>query len=151
MWGVQSNAYVMPGLSATFWNASDPLIGSKQQKVNFTAILDPKSLFFGRFELLSVSLGYEKVAWGTGITWQMKLSRFRENILSSLEIPKFYKAGPLQTGSNASRPTKKIKSQTLFWRVLGIQSSWILLNMVNHSTTSHFQKELEPLPHPTWR
>ena len=28
--------------------------------------------------------------------------------------------------------------------VLGIQTSWIHLNMANHSTTSHFQKELEP-------
>ena len=49
-----------------------------------------------------------------------------------------------QTGLNALRPTKKFKSQSLFLRVLGIQTSWILLNMVNHSLVSHFQKELEP-------
>ena len=47
---------------------------------------------------------------------------------------------PFQTGSNASRPTKRFKSQTSFWRVLDIQTSWILLNIVNHSTTSHFLK-----------
>ena len=54
---------------------------------------------------------------------------------------KISQGGLLQTGLNASRPTKKFKSQTLFWRVLGMQSSQILLNMVNHSTGSHFQKE----------
>ena len=32
--------------------------------------------------------------------------------------------------------------------VLVIQTSWILLNMVNNSQTSHFQKELEPKPKP---
>ena len=53
---------------------------------------------------------------------------FRRKKKTSSEIPKFHKAGPLQTGSNASQP-----SQTLFWRVVGIQTSWILLNMVNHS------------------
>ena len=30
---------------------------------------------------------------------------------------------PFQTGSNASRPTKRFKSQTSFWRVLDIQTS----------------------------
>ena len=53
-------------------------------------------------------------------------------------MPKFHKGGPLQTGLNALRPTKKFKSQTLFWRVPGIQSSWILLNMVKHSLVSNF-------------
>ena len=82
--------------------------------------------------------------------YPMKLSRFCEK-KSSSEIPKYHKAGPLQTGSNASRPTKKIKSRTLFWRVLDIQVSRILLNMVNYSTSSHLQKELDPKPHPTPR
>ena len=58
----------------------------------------------------------------------------------SSELPKFHKAGPLQTKSNVSRPTKHFKSQTLFLRVLGIQSSWILLNMVNHSLVSDLKK-----------
>ena len=39
---------------------------------------------------------------------------------------------------------KKFNSESLFLWVLGIQTSWILLNMVNHSLVSHFQKELEP-------
>ena len=69
---------------------------------------------------------------------------FAYNRANTSEIPTFHKGGFLQAGSNASRPTKKFKSQTLFWRVLGIQTSWILLNMVNHSTASHFQKELDP-------
>ena len=30
-----------------------------------------------------------------------------------------------------SRPTKQVKSQTLFWRVMGIHTSWIILNIVN--------------------
>ena len=52
---------------------------------------------------------------------------------SSSELPIFPKAGPLQTGSDAARPTKHFKSQTSSLRVLGIQTSWILLNMANHS------------------
>ena len=47
--------------------------------------------------------------------------------------------GPLQTGSNASWPTKHFKSQILSWRDLGIQTSCIPLNMVNHSTASYFK------------
>ena len=34
-----------------------------------------------------------------------------------------HKAVPLQTGSNVFRPTKHFKSQTLFFRVLGTQTS----------------------------
>ena len=44
-------------------------------------------------------------------------------------ISKFHKAGPLQTGSNASRSSKSFRSRTLFWRVLAIQTSSILLIM----------------------
>ena len=47
--------------------------------------------------------------------YPIKLSPFAEKKQSSPKMPKFHKGGPLQTGLNASRPTKKIKSQTLFW------------------------------------
>ena len=43
------------------------------------------------------------------------------------------KAGPSQTGSNASFPTNHFNSQTYFLRVLGILTSWILFNMANHN------------------
>ena len=49
------------------------------------------------------------------------------------------------------RPTKYFKSPTLYSRVLGTQTSRILLNMVNHSTASPFQNDLEPKPHQTPR
>ena len=39
------------------------------------------------------------------------------------------------------------QSQTLFWRVLGIQTSWILLKMVHHPT-SPFPKRIEALTPP---
>ena len=74
--------------------------------------------------------------------FQKIISFRREKKLS--DISKFHKGWPLQAGSNASLPTKYFKRQTLCWKVLGIQTSWILLNMVNHSTSSHFQQELDP-------
>ena len=43
------------------------------------------------------------------------------------------------------------KSQLLFLRVLGIQTSWILLNMVNHSLVSHFQKGIGTLTPPNFK
>ena len=45
---------------------------------------------------------------------------FQQKKLSLSELPKFHKAGPLQTGSNASRQTNHFKSQTSFLRVLGM-------------------------------
>ena len=56
--------------------------------------------------------------------------------------------GPLQTGLHGSSPRKNFKSQTLFWTVLDIQTSWILLNAVNHYTTSHLKKWNLTLPNP---
>ena len=65
--------------------------------------------------------------------WGKKLSR----------LPKFHTGEPLQTGSNASLQNKSVKSQTFFWRVLGIPTSWILFNLLNHSKAIHFQKEMK--------
>ena len=64
--------------------------------------------------------------------YPIKLSHFAKKYSSS-KIPKFHKGGPLRIGSNATLTNKSFKSQKLFWRVLGIQTSWILLYMVNHS------------------
>ena len=46
----------------------------------------------------------------------------------------------LQTGSSASPTNQKFQKSNIIWRVPGIQSLWILLNMVNHSRTSHFKR-----------
>ena len=62
-----------------------------------------------------------------------KVISFRWEKKSSSEIPKFHKGGPLRIGSNAFLTNKSFKSLKLFWRVLGIQTSWILLYMVNNS------------------
>ena len=74
--------------------------------------------------------------------YPVKLSRSQKKESSS-EITKFHKGGPLQNGSNAKclSSTSKVSSQTIFLRVLSIQTSWILLKMENHSQPSHFQKE----------
>ena len=57
---------------------------------------------------------------------------FRQKKWSLSEILK------LQTGSKASGSTWKFQIQTFFQKVQGVQTSWILLNMVHYSTTSHF-------------
>ena len=75
----------------------------------------------------------------------MRLTPFRRKKIKFIRNTKFW---PSQTGSNASWPTKNVKSQTLFWRVLGIQTSWILLNEVFHYTTSHLKKWNLTLPNP---
>ena len=65
--------------------------------------------------------------------YPLKLSRFGEK-----------KNKVRQKYQNFMRRDPYKLGQTLFWSVLGIQSSWILLNMVNHSLVSHFQKDLVP-------
>ena len=41
----------------------------------------------------------------------------RKKIQLKSETPKFHKGGPLQTWLNATRPTKRFKSQTLFYSI----------------------------------
>ena len=65
----------------------------------------------------------------------------------SSEIPEFRLGELLQTGPNASRPTKISKLKHYFGGFYASKlhkSFW----MVNNITTSNFQKELEPQPHP---
>ena len=73
-----------------------------------------------------------KFGKGQYVFYPVMLSIFAGKKWSLSEIPK------LQTGSNASRPIKIFKSQTLFWKILGLHTSGILWN------TSYFQKEFEP-------
>ena len=77
--------------------------------------------------------------------YPMKLSLFAEK-KSSSQIPKIHKGGLLQTEPHSSQSTKNFKSQTLFWRVLGIQTSLILLNMVNLSLVVICKKNWNPNP-----
>ena len=59
---------------------------------------------------------------------------------------------PLQTGSNASWPTKLFKSQTFFLRVLGIQTSWILWiwQIIPQKVTSKKNWKPNPTQLPEW-
>ena len=52
--------------------------------------------------------------------YPVKLSRFAEEKFFVKNTKISYRE-PLQTGSNASLKNKSFKSQTFFWRVLGIQ------------------------------
>ena len=51
--------------------------------------------------------------------YPMKLSRFAEKNEVLQKYQNFIR-GPFQTGSYASRHTKRFKSQGLFWMVLGL-------------------------------
>ena len=74
--------------------------------------------------------------------YPIKLSRFAEKNKVHQKYLNSIRGGPLQT---ESRPNFFLfKCQVLFWRFLGIQTLWILLNKVNHSLVSDFQKKLEP-------
>ena len=76
--------------------------------------------------------------------YPIKLSRFAKK-MEFVKNTNISKGGPLHSESNAYW-LKKFKSKTLFLRVPGSQTSWILLNKIHHSLVSDFQKKWHSKP-----
>ena len=66
---------------------------------------------------------------------------------SSAEIPKFHKGQRQGQGQTPLQRRKVVSKSKISLRVLGIQISWIPLNMVNQSQTVHIEKITKTVIH----